>query len=131
MAWYCCSSVRSWPLVLLFSIATGTRFRFEGPSWLGTALVILFIAGTIYGFLIRPGRRWSWPWSKDKNRISRIVLDTGIHGARASEFRCAYVRTSASPVPGLTRFGLPLYTSTPPRCGAPLGYSHFDRAQGP
>ena len=32
-------------LVLLFSIATGTRFRFEGPSWLGTALVILFIGG--------------------------------------------------------------------------------------
>ena len=31
-------------LVLLFSIATGTRFRFDGPSWLGTALVILFIA---------------------------------------------------------------------------------------
>ena len=54
-------------LVLLFSIATGTRFRFEGPSWLGTALVILFIGGTIYGFLIRPGRRWSWPWSKEKN----------------------------------------------------------------
>ena len=54
-------------LVLLFSIATGTRFRFEGPSWVGTALVILFITGTIYGFLIRPGRRWSWPWSRDKN----------------------------------------------------------------
>ena len=54
-------------IVLLFSIATGARFRFEGPSWLGTALVILFIAGTIYGFIIRPGRRWSWPWSKDKN----------------------------------------------------------------
>ena len=54
-------------LVLVFSIVTGTRFRFEGPSWLGTALVILFVAGSIYGFLIRPGRRWSWPWSKDKN----------------------------------------------------------------
>ena len=55
-------------LVLLFSIATGTRFRFEGPSWLGTALVILFIAGSIYGFIIRPGRRWSWPWSKNKDQ---------------------------------------------------------------
>ena len=32
-------------VVLLFSIVTGTRFRFEGPSWLGTALVILFIGG--------------------------------------------------------------------------------------
>jgi hypothetical protein len=31
-------------------------------------LVILFIAGTIYGFLIRPGRRWSWPWSKDTDQ---------------------------------------------------------------
>jgi energy-coupling factor transporter transmembrane protein EcfT len=51
-------------LVLLFSIATGTRFRFEGPSWLGTALIILFIGGTIYGFLMRPGRRW--PWQRDQ-----------------------------------------------------------------
>jgi len=47
-------------LVLLFSIATGTRFRFEGPSWLGTALMILFIGGAIYGFFLRPGRRWPW-----------------------------------------------------------------------
>ncbi len=54
-------------LVLLFSIATGTRFRFEGPEWLGTALVILFIGATIYGVLTRPGRSRSWPWSKDKN----------------------------------------------------------------
>lgn len=50
-------------VVLLFSIGSGTRFRFEGPSWLGTALVILFIGGTIYGFLLRPGRRW--PWQRD------------------------------------------------------------------
>ncbi len=55
-------------LVLIVSIVTGTRFRFEGPSWVGTVLVILFFAGTIYGFLIRPGRRWSWPWSKDKDQ---------------------------------------------------------------
>ncbi len=53
-------------LVLLFSIATGTRFRFEGPSWLGTALVILFIGGTIYGFLLRPGRRWPWQRNQDQ-----------------------------------------------------------------
>jgi hypothetical protein len=51
-------------LMLLFSIGTGTRFRFEGPSWLGTVLVILFIAGTIYGFVMRPGRRW--PWLRDQ-----------------------------------------------------------------
>ena len=58
-------------MVLLFSIATGTRFRFAGPSWVGTALVILFFAGTIYGFLMRPGRRWSWPWSKGTDQDSQ------------------------------------------------------------
>ena len=61
-------------LALLFSIATGTRFRFEGPSWVGPALVILFIAGAICGFLIRPGRRWSWPWSKDTEHDQRDRL---------------------------------------------------------
>ena len=55
-------------LVLLVSIVTGTRFRFDGPSWVGTVLVVLFIAGTIYGFLLRPGRRWSWPWDKNKDQ---------------------------------------------------------------
>ena len=61
-------------LVLLYSIATGTRFRFDGPSWVGTALVILFIGGTIYGFLIRPGRNWSWPWRKgtDQDQQDRL-----------------------------------------------------------
>ena len=53
-------------LVLLYSIATGTRFRFTGPSWLGTALVILFIGASLYGFLRRPGRRW--PWQRDEPR---------------------------------------------------------------
>ena len=51
-------------LVLLFSIGTGTRFRFEGPGWVGTALVILFIAGTIYALVTRPGQRWQWPWQR-------------------------------------------------------------------
>lgn len=52
-------------IVLLYSIATGTRLRFAGPSWLGTALVILFIGGTLYAFLRQPGRRW--PWSRNQN----------------------------------------------------------------
>jgi hypothetical protein len=50
-------------VVLVYSIATGTQFRFTGPSWLGTALVILFIGGTIYAFVRQPGRRW--PWQRD------------------------------------------------------------------
>jgi len=51
-------------VALLFSISTGIRFRFNGPSWVGTALLIFFIAATIWGFVSRPGRRWPW----DRNR---------------------------------------------------------------
>ena len=47
-------------VVLLYSIGSGTRFRFTGPSWVGTALVILFIGATVWGFVSRPGRRWPW-----------------------------------------------------------------------
>jgi hypothetical protein len=47
-------------LVLMYSIATGTRFQYTGPAWLGTALVIAFVGASIYLFLTRPGRRWSW-----------------------------------------------------------------------
>ena len=68
------SSVGLWPWSSSSASPRGTRFRFEGPPWLGTALVILFIAGTIYGFLIRPGRRWSWPWSKDTDQDRRDRL---------------------------------------------------------
>jgi hypothetical protein len=52
-------------VVLLYSIATGARFRFDGPSWLGTALAILFIGGTIFAFVRQPGRRW--PWQRDRD----------------------------------------------------------------
>lgn len=54
-------------VVLLYSIATGTRFRFDGPSWVGTALAIIFIAATAWGFLFRPGRRWPWERWRDRN----------------------------------------------------------------
>lgn len=53
-------------LVLLYSIATGTRFQYTGPSWLATALVILFIGAGIFGFVTRPGRRW--PWQRNEPR---------------------------------------------------------------
>jgi hypothetical protein len=45
---------------LIYEIVTGNRFRFTGPPWLGAVLTILFIAGAIYGFIIRTGRRWPW-----------------------------------------------------------------------
>ncbi|MCC7021364.1 MAG: hypothetical protein IT338_00970 [Thermomicrobiales bacterium] len=51
-------------LVLLSNIASGTRPRLNGPSWLGPALAALFIGGTIWAFVSRPGHRWPW----DKNR---------------------------------------------------------------
>ena len=52
-------------VVLLYSIATGTRFHYDGPSWLITALAIFFIGASIYSFVMRPGRRW--PWKRDKD----------------------------------------------------------------
>jgi uncharacterized membrane protein YphA (DoxX/SURF4 family) len=51
-------------VVLVFSIVTGTRFRFTGPGWIGTALFVLFIGASIYLFVTQPGRRW--PWQRDK-----------------------------------------------------------------
>lgn len=58
-------------VVLLYSIATGTRFRFDGPSWVGTALAILFIGATAWGFFMRPGRRWPWDRKKDQDSDDR------------------------------------------------------------
>jgi drug/metabolite transporter (DMT)-like permease len=54
--------------VLLYSIGTGTRFRFEGPGWVGTALLLFFIGATIYLFIRTPGRRWPWDWWRDRKR---------------------------------------------------------------
>jgi hypothetical protein len=56
---------------LLFSIATGTQFRFDGPGWIGTALVILFIGASIWGFVKQPGRRWPWDRNKEINTEDR------------------------------------------------------------
>ena len=58
-------------VVLLYSIATGTRFQFTGPSWLGTALVILFIGASLYGFVTRAGRRWPWQRKDSHDRDQR------------------------------------------------------------
>lgn len=55
-------------LVLLYSIATGTRFQYTGPSWLGIALAILFIGASLYGFVSRPGRRWPWQRNEPPDR---------------------------------------------------------------
>jgi hypothetical protein len=53
-------------LVLLISIGTGASFRLDGPPWLGTALAVLFIGGSIYLFVMRPGRRWPWQRNGDE-----------------------------------------------------------------
>lgn len=66
--------------VLVFGIATGTRFRFTGPGWLGGLLLVLFLGGGLYGLVTGPGRRWPhpltgrdrwrrwWPWSRGDRR---------------------------------------------------------------
>ena len=63
--------------VLVYSIATGERFRFTGPGWLGTVLMVVFIGGVVYGLFSGRGRRWPdpltgrgkrrWPWSRGKD----------------------------------------------------------------
>lgn len=63
--------------VLLYSIGTGTRFRFTGPSWVGTALMILFIGAVVAGFFMRPGTR-RWPWDRWRKREEQ--KDDQTHG---------------------------------------------------
>jgi hypothetical protein len=58
-------------VVLLYSIGTGTRFRWEGPGWVATALLIFFIGASIYLFVRQPGRRWPWENWRDRNRDDR------------------------------------------------------------
>ena len=61
--------------VLIYSIATGQRFRFTGPDWLGGALGIVFVVAIIYSLVTTfrkrwpnpmTGQGWRWPWSRDK-----------------------------------------------------------------
>lgn len=59
--------------VLVYGIATGTRLRFTGPTWVGVLLAVVFVGGALYGTFGR-GRRWPdplvgrarrrWPWSR-------------------------------------------------------------------
>ncbi len=43
--------------VLIYSIQTGTQFRFTGPNWLGWALMIVFLGAAGYGFFTNLARR--------------------------------------------------------------------------
>lgn len=52
--------------VLIYSIVTGTRFVWTGPSWVATVLMVAFIGATAWGFIRQPGRRWRWPWQRDR-----------------------------------------------------------------
>ena len=66
--------------VLVYSITTGEQFRFTGPGWLGTALMVVFIAAVVYGLVrgrLGSSHRWPdpltgrakrrWPWSRGKD----------------------------------------------------------------
>jgi hypothetical protein len=54
--------------VLLYGIATGTRFRWEGPAWVGPVLFVVFAGASIWGFVSRPGRSWRWPWERNRDQ---------------------------------------------------------------
>jgi len=60
--------------VLVYAIATGARFRFTGPGWVGVLLFVVFVGASLYG-LFSSGRRWPdplagrlrrrrWPWRR-------------------------------------------------------------------
>lgn len=46
--------------VLIYSIGTGERFRFTGPGWVGTALVLIFVGVSIWQVVsyLRQRRPW-------------------------------------------------------------------------
>lgn len=67
--------------ILVYSISTGTRFRFTGPGWLGGVIIAVFIVALLYGMFtgrFGSGGRWPhpmggrgrrrWPWSRDDDK---------------------------------------------------------------
>ena len=55
--------------VLLYGIATGTRFHWTGPAWIGPVLFVLFLGASLWMFVSKPGRRW--PWERDRDDPDR------------------------------------------------------------
>jgi hypothetical protein len=53
--------------VLLYGIATGTRFHWTGPAWAGPLLFVIFLGASLWGLTTRPGRRWRWPWERNRD----------------------------------------------------------------
>jgi hypothetical protein len=50
--------------VMVYAIATGTRFHYTGPRWLIWVLMAIFVGGLLYGLVnARGGRRWPDPRS--------------------------------------------------------------------
>jgi hypothetical protein len=51
--------------ILVYSIVTGTRYDYSGPTWLGIVLFVLFIGATLYGLKSgirgRMRRTGKWP----------------------------------------------------------------------
>ncbi|MGH2533291.1 MAG: hypothetical protein ACRDJW_13410 [Thermomicrobiales bacterium] len=50
--------------MMVYAIATGTRFRYTGPEWLVWVLLVVFAGGILFGLVAgRGGRRWPDPLS--------------------------------------------------------------------
>jgi hypothetical protein len=62
--------------LLIYSIVTGERLRYTGPTWLAYLLMAIFIGGALYGLITSLRGRWPdpmtgrgrrWPWSRDRS----------------------------------------------------------------
>src|SRR4051812_17499063 len=65
--------------VLVYSIVTGTRYEYSGPTWLAIALSVLFIGGILYGMKSgmrgRSNRTGKWPDPLTGQKRSRNPSD--------------------------------------------------------
>jgi hypothetical protein len=55
--------------ILVYGIATGTRFYWTGPAWVPPVLFALFLGASLWMFVSKPGRRW--PWERDGDKSDR------------------------------------------------------------
>ena len=52
----------------IYSIGTGERFRWTGPTWVGPVLFILFLAASVYSLANQFRGRFPWDRKRDQDQ---------------------------------------------------------------